>query len=252
MKLIFTDIDGTLAIGKEVPASAEEAIRRCREKGDLVFVCTGRNITYVKNNFSEYADGFITNNGRLVYYNDKIIYAKPLKEEEFDKILGQLKDLNVGAVFHGKDRGYYIGPEDLYETIKIVSDPGYMSIGLKEDEEYYNFDLCYYELSQVPQIMEAFEEFCIVNPHDPHPSADMTVVGSDKGDAIKAAAGILQVDIEDVYAFGDGYNDICMFKAAGHSVAMGNAVKEAKEAAEYVTDDINNDGLAKGLQHFGL
>ena len=35
-------------------------------------------------------------------------------------------------------------------------------------------------------------------------------------------------------------------------VAMGNACEEAKAAADYVTDDIMKDGLAKALEHFGL
>ncbi|WP_317318515.1 HAD hydrolase family protein [Gemmiger formicilis] len=35
-------------------------------------------------------------------------------------------------------------------------------------------------------------------------------------------------------------------------VAMGNACDAAKAAADYVTDDITADGLAKALAHFGL
>ena len=44
-KLIFLDIDGTLTEpGKNVPPpSAVEAVRRAREKGHRVVVCSGRN-----------------------------------------------------------------------------------------------------------------------------------------------------------------------------------------------------------------
>ena len=51
---------------------------------------------------------------------------------------------------------------------------------------------------------------------------------------------------------GDGVNDVCMLEAAGHGVAMGNAVPETKAAAEYVTDDIDKDGVYNGLKHYGL
>ncbi|MBO7349201.1 MAG: HAD hydrolase family protein, partial [Spirochaetales bacterium] len=37
---------------------------------------------------------------------------------------------------------------------------------------------------------------------------------------------------------------------AGCSVAMGNAVPEAKQAAKYITDTNNNDGVAKAIQRF--
>ena len=43
-----------------------------------------------------------------------------------------------------------------------------------------------------------------------------------------------------------------MLEYAGIGVAMGNACDDAKAAADYVTDDITADGLAKALAHFGL
>ena len=48
----------------------------------------------------------------------------------------------------------------------------------------------------------------------------------------------------------DGY--VTMLEYAGIGVAMGNACDAAKAAADYVTDDITADGLAKALTHFGL
>ena len=53
-------------------------------------------------------------------------------------------------------------------------------------------------------------------------------------------------------AFGDGDNDLDMFEAVGLSVAMGNAVPQLIAAADYITDDVEHDGIAKALKHFGL
>ena len=53
-------------------------------------------------------------------------------------------------------------------------------------------------------------------------------------------------------AFGDGENDIDMIRFAGIGVAMGNAIKNLKSAADYITTDIDDDGIANALQHFGL
>ena len=33
---------------------------------------------------------------------------------------------------------------------------------------------------------------------------------------------------------------------------MGNANDEVKAIADYVTDDVDNDGITKALRHFGL
>ena len=57
---------------------------------------------------------------------------------------------------------------------------------------------------------------------------------------------------EDCYAIGDSTNDLPMLQAVPHSIAMGHAPEEVKALASYVTDDIEQDGLAKGLAHFGL
>ncbi len=54
---------------------------------------------------------------------------------------------------------------------------------------------------------------------------------------------------EDCYAIGDSTNDLPMLLKRPHSIAMGHAPEEVKALASYVTDDIEQDGLAKGLAH---
>ena len=53
-------------------------------------------------------------------------------------------------------------------------------------------------------------------------------------------------------SFGDGKNDIDMFDYTEISVAMGNAEDDVKKAADYVTDDIDEDGLYNALKHFEI
>ena len=53
-------------------------------------------------------------------------------------------------------------------------------------------------------------------------------------------------------AFGDGENDMDMLQYAGIGIAMGNADHEVKQCADYVTDDVSNDGICKALYHFQI
>jgi hypothetical protein len=55
---------------------------------------------------------------------------------------------------------------------------------------------------------------------------------------------------DEVIAIGDGLNDIPLLKAAGVSVAMGNAFPEVKETALYVTQDIEQHGVATAINFF--
>ena len=57
---------------------------------------------------------------------------------------------------------------------------------------------------------------------------------------------------EQTMAFGDGGNDIAMLRFAGIGVAMGNANDEVKASADYVTDDVDHDGIMNALRHFGV
>ena len=53
-------------------------------------------------------------------------------------------------------------------------------------------------------------------------------------------------------AFGDGGNDISMLQTVGTGVAMGNALDDVKAHADYVTTDVDNDGVKNALEHFGI
>jgi len=69
---------------------------------------------------------------------------------------------------------------------------------------------------------------------------------------IQAVLDHYGIDKAETMAFGDGDNDLDMFGAVGVSVAMGNAVPQLIAAADYVTADVDDDGIAKALKHFGL
>lgn len=58
--------------------------------------------------------------------------------------------------------------------------------------------------------------------------------------------------MKDSIAIGDGFNDAKMLEGTNLSIAMGNSPQEIKNLADYVTDDIYEDGLYNALRHFDL
>lgn len=79
---------------------------------------------------------------------------------------------------------------------------------------------------------------------------EVMAAGYDKGSAIDALSRHFNVPTSRIMALGDDYNDVAMLRKAGLGVAMANAVKEAKEASDYITDSNNNDGVAKAIRRF--
>ena len=57
---------------------------------------------------------------------------------------------------------------------------------------------------------------------------------------------------ENALAIGDGNNDIEVLQFCGIGIAMGNANQSVKDAADFVTDDIDNDGWANAMKKVGL
>ena len=81
---------------------------------------------------------------------------------------------------------------------------------------------------------------------------DIIPKGGGKSTGMQAFLDEHGLERSETMAFGDGENDIDMLKYAGIGVAMGNAWPSTKKAADYVTDDIDEDGLYNALKHFEL
>ena len=73
-----------------------------------------------------------------------------------------------------------------------------------------------------------------------------------KASAMAMLCDRLKTDQHHCYAFGDSVNDLPMLRYAGHSVLMGNGDPSLRHEVEWVTDPVDQDGLAKALNHYEL
>ena len=81
---------------------------------------------------------------------------------------------------------------------------------------------------------------------------EIVVKGVSKASALTALAAKLSITADETMAIGDAYNDLPMLKAAGKSVAMGNAFPEVKEEADYETLSCTENGLAAAIYTYVL
>lgn len=77
---------------------------------------------------------------------------------------------------------------------------------------------------------------------------DLTHPKANKGEAVKALAARLGVDLSRTVVIGDMTNDVSMFRVAGFSVAMGQSPPEVKAAAAAVTGPNTSDGFADAVE----
>jgi HAD superfamily hydrolase (TIGR01484 family) len=70
--------------------------------------------------------------------------------------------------------------------------------------------------------------------------------------AILEIAKILGITTDEIIGVGDGYNDFPFLMACGLKVAMGNAVPELKEIADYIAPPVEEDGIVDVIEKFIL
>lgn len=249
MKIFFFDIDGTLAINKKVPDGNINALKLLKDKGYLTFICSGRAPFYASKLFGNLVSGYVCCNGRYILYNNEKLHGEALNKEELKYYLNKIKELNAGAMLVSDDKSYLYRTNEAQRKV-LIKEYGNEHIGDDSlDHPFYTFDLLYTSLKQRDALIEAFKDKLMINDHGGHGSTDCSTINFDKGSAIKYLLEYFNIDVNDSYAFGDGYNDQAMFREAGHKIAMGNAVDALKEKATYVTANIEDEGIMKALIH---
>ena len=252
MNLLFFDIDGTLAIRRDVPEGNKNALRLLKQKGEKTFICTGRAPIYANSMFADQVSGVVCANGRYIIYEGKKIFGKALSEDELKMYLSLIDEYNGGAILISDKQiiPYKLTDKQLDEVKQAY---GKENIAEYNGQPIYTFDIFYTSLKQRDEMMNgSLKDYLVINDHGGYGSADCSTKDFDKGHAIEYCMEYFNVDASNCYAFGDGYNDKAMFRVAGNKIAMGNGVDELKKLATYVTDDILNDGISKALKHFKL
>ena len=248
--IIFFDVDGTLYNKeKKIPESAKEAIKTARKNGYEIAIATGRAPFMIESILEELEiDTYVTFNGQYVVFQGEVIYTDSVPKEYLAQIIeyGQKRNhpvvfLDAKEMIASIDEHSFI--EESLNTLKYpypISNPLFY-----EDNEVYQ-TLIFMEEADEQVYRDTFSEVKFVRWH-PF-SCDILPRDGSKARGIKKLLAKLNIPIENSYGFGDGLNDIEMLQEVGTSVAMGNGVNEAKEVADFVTDHVDSDGIAKALK----
>lgn len=272
-KIIFIDVDGTLVdYENNIPASAVDAIRCARKNGHKVYISTGRSKAEVYDNIWDIGlDGMIGGNGSYVEDGGKVVMHQLITPDQCKHIVDWL---------HGRGLEFYLESNnglfasEHFETGALEAIQRYSerkgkssNITVRDvfpdmifDGDLYRDDLnkVSYVLSSYQDYLDACEEFPDLQngtwggAGETALFGDIGVQNISKAHAIQKLLDYLHADVEDTIAFGDAKIDIPMFEYCNYSVCMGSGGTEAKEAADYVTDDVTQDGLYKAFQYLKL
>ncbi|MGG7177979.1 Cof-type HAD-IIB family hydrolase [Clostridium paraputrificum] len=273
-KMVCIDLDGTLfGENRRISESTIEVISEVYKKGIEVVVTTGRlysNAAQISKQIGV-SSPVIAANGAIIRDegSDKEIYNSSFSYNQCNVILDLIKKHRLFAHFYTTDRVIASSPianlAALYyryrnngSDYKINVDSCISSWTLKKRFKDYEEKIvkCVVYSSDSRRIKAFKKEVMEID--------DLTVFGAgrysaevnardvSKGNAIEILADYMNIPRGKIICIGDNENDISMIKYAGVGVAMGNAIPELKEIADYVTDTNINDGVAKAIKKFIL
>lgn len=254
IKAAFFDVDGTLLSHKtkQIPPSAVAALETLKARGIRCIVSTGRQIHQMDllPMGGLTFDGYITMNGQLTMdENRQPLYAKPLEGEVLEFALTLFREKKLPVILVEQDCLYVNEDTPLVRAVQESISSKLPPVGEYAGKKVYQ--ACVYITDQEEAVLEPIRGKCVITRWNAS-GVDIIAPGGGKRAAVEQYCRDNGWAREEIIAFGDSDNDLEMIKYAGIGVALGNGEPEVKAAADYVTADIDDDGVAKALEHFGL
>ena len=270
-KLICIDMDGTLLNDKKTISERNlRAIRLASKNGVRIAVCTGRIFASAEffSDLLGVKSPVIAANGAYIIEkdSDEVVYNVALGVEKCKKLLSVFKKYDIYPHFYTNDMiftenstystGFYAGvnktlPKD--KQIKVVLVKDWNEVFKKYETEIFKgigVDKDIEKIRKAKISLRDMNDFEVVSSH--FDNFEVTNKGVSKGNAVKILADYYGINREQVICIGDSENDLSMIKFAGLGVVMENGDEIVKEAAKYITDTNNNDGVAKAIEKFVL
>lgn len=267
-KVLFFDIDGTLiGFQARMPESTQKALTLARKAGHQVVICSGRSLFQIPPELLSWCDGLVASAGAHVLLGDQCLFQKSLTLRQIEMLISYFAEtdgyiqfqsptglvLNQDAYNRSLQRFRIMNrsPEIIHRllsTARITETPS----------DYLGAQKAVYFECSVPfeKVAEDFRGVLDLVPFSYYlaegDSGEFSNPGINKSFGMKQYLDAVHVPAEDCFAFGDSYNDLDMIAFAGTGIAMGNAVPEVKQAADFVTKDVTDDGIYYAMEHFGL
>lgn len=259
IKCILLDIDNTLTnANEEISAETTEYFTKIKEKYHIILV-TGRTNFYAieKSKICNASSIVVSDNGAIIYNyeTDEVLYSNFFKKETISAIWDISQKYNIDCVFNSIYKRYR---NNIYMNDKYLkrNNIGINSINeLKESvsqivllgNNEIEYKKCLEEIEKIENI-----EICNKGMEsDGRYFADLNVSGTSKGRAIMELYKLLNIEKNNIIAFGDSMNDVPMFEKSGYKIAMKNAKQELKNMADCITEFSNNEnGVIEFLKKY--
>ena len=257
IKIAFFDIDGTLLSFRThaMSASTVRALDTMRRNGVRTVICTGRAAIelppeLVGDAFDAF-DAYVTVGGQRCFCGGDAYRDVTLDPSDVAVIVEQVLEGRYDVLVMLGDREFVsaLSPRvlALSEQVKITYEADDIRLAL--ENPVYQF-CAFLDPADEQQFLCRMKS-TITTRWTPL-CCDVIPARGGKDYGVRATLDYFGLSPEEAVGFGDGENDLPMFRAVGTKVAMGNANEAVKADADLVTDDVDSDGIWNACRGLGL
>lgn len=251
MKLLLFDLDGTLLDNeKNISKRTLSALYACREKGILIGVSTSRGEQNSLTFLAELQpDILISSGGALVKRGAEYIYKAEMSPQETRRMIETARRIcsnDCEITVDTLTSHYWNYKIDPKTQDKTWGDSIYTDFN---DFDQPALKVCVeiFDTQKAEALKAALSDYDCVRFSDGF-WYKFTKSGITKEKAIHVVCNACNISLADITAFGDDFADIGMLKLCGLGVAMGNAIDEVKEIADFVIGRNDEDGIAEYVE----
>ena len=284
IRLIATDMDGTLLDGNhQISLENIAAIRAAQQQGIIFVIATGRIMADVKTFIESYglSPYYLTMNGAELHAPDHTllhsVYIDHQRSQKIYEIIAGFQRFNLEIY---TDRGHFSansrlktyrglldrmrevrpGTNFLKNLLWSLKNPHFKKLQyIKDFNEFWQSDVNiakFITFSRAPGQLAALAERLenevpgLAISASFRTNIEINDAAATKGNTLRVLTQKLGIAEDEVLVLGDGTNDLSMFKAfPSNATAMENSVAELKQAAAHITKDNLHSGVAAAIQN---
>jgi Cof subfamily protein (haloacid dehalogenase superfamily) len=261
MKCFSIDLDGTLLNSShQISEENFKVLRDLRAQGHSIIINTGRAVEDVIKfeEIQQLQAPIISINGTVLYSNTReVLYEASLPIETYKGIFPILQEIGLWVMVYTNQGGFPCRNPEIQdkhddEIQPIFANYDYHQILQKENLKIYKVMAVSRrdELDKINTAKQAIDGKFELSWASSHPNnVEFTSIEANKGTALLRYQKLAGIEFDEIFAFGDGGNDLAQFKVATTSIAMENAPFTIKQEADVVTHTNDENGFAYAVNH---
>lgn len=253
IRLLISDLDGTL-LGPDsvITPGTAAALERARQAGLRLLVTTGRawgTAAPLLRQAGVCCDFVLLNGAEYRTAQGELVRAVPLPPATARHAVAVLRRYDLGFEIN-TDLGDFTTDTELCPTAQPLPRLAAFWAGQPQVRKIFAFSRNPDALTRARQMLQDLPDATVTASADWN--LEVTARDAQKGTMARWVTQQYGIAPEQALVFGDGCNDVSLFRAFVHTRAMGNAAAPLQALAEQIIEPNTEDGVARGIERLLL